>query len=312
VGKDVAALVGEAVVGDVVGESTTVVVAATVPYVVNEVKTVAGRVEILVEKAVARVELVPNSTMEATVTLPASMDTTVTAEVDTPAETDTSDLNFAVNSEVNVSSSKLTMSRVEKVTLAETRATTNGVGEAVVGETVVGETVVGETLLGEAVVGEAVGAAVVGEAVVGKAVVGEAVAGEAVVGEAVVGEAVVGETVVGDAVGENVEPRRVGDPVGDIDVGETVVGEDVGDDVGVTVGEVVVGDAVVGDLVGEVVVGVVVVGAVVGAGVAMADVVPTDSAKMAPYVANDTEPSKMAAGVAVTSAAKSVAIPSAT
>jgi len=53
-----------------VRETTTAVVAAMVPYVVIEMKTVAGRVEILVEKAVARVELVPNSTMEATMTLP--------------------------------------------------------------------------------------------------------------------------------------------------------------------------------------------------------------------------------------------------
>jgi hypothetical protein len=61
VGKDVGALVGE---------TTTAVVAAMVPYVVNEVETVVRRVEILVEKSVARVELVPNSIMEATVTLP--------------------------------------------------------------------------------------------------------------------------------------------------------------------------------------------------------------------------------------------------
>jgi len=90
------------------------------------------------EKVEARVELEPKSTTESTVTLPAAMDTTVTAEVDTPAETAISDLKLAVKSEVNVASAKLDISRVEKETVAET-LTEEAVGLAV-GE-LVGEAV---------------------------------------------------------------------------------------------------------------------------------------------------------------------------
>jgi hypothetical protein len=137
-------------VGEVV-EPTTVVVTAMVPYVdPNEVKTVEGEEKRRAEKVEARVELEPKSTSESTVTLPAAMDTMVTAEVDTPAETAISDLKLAVKSEVNVASVKLDISRVEKETVAET-LTEEAVGLAV-GE-LVGEAV-GKV---EATAGEPVG-----------------------------------------------------------------------------------------------------------------------------------------------------------
>ena len=132
-------------VGEVV-EPTTVVVTAMVPYVdPNEVKTVVGEEKRRAEKAGARVELEPKTTTVTTVTLPAAIDTTVTAEVDTPAETAISDLKLAVKSEANVASVKLDISRVEKETAAETlieeavgRAVGRAVGEVVatVGESV--------------------------------------------------------------------------------------------------------------------------------------------------------------------------------